>query len=855
MEQQVVKYEDTFYLKHEKGQYLIPAESGRHDWPKLGNTGKAKLQIIGGKGEVTSNSYIKIRTTESSTGKNDVLGAFGDSHNCYYWRDEYDNGKQGWRITKASGTPGPIYYGDRVFITNISYSNQRLAPDTKYQNYVTTVENAGEAWILEPGTAIVAAASSPAQGSQPTDSKSLKVFHCSVASGDPTSSSVIIWTRINPDEYQENIPLTYQVSLSGNFESDDVQTGTVKASDFGEKTDYTVQVDLDQNNIKLESDQTYYYKFIYGDNIESPVGRCRTLPATNDTREKLRLAVLTCNDYSTGYFNAFYHLAEEPDLDFVIHLGDFAYEYPQYPPGYGDIIRHDLSLEDNPYPHKSPDNCDRAISLQHFRQIYQTYRQDPALQKAMENHTWIITLDDHEIADNCYWDYQNNTMDVSADEPLHPIYEHLGRNSPDAMEAMRELFINATQAWREYVPARVQPVDQPDDPRFKLYRSYHFGSLMDFFLTDSRSFRDRPNLEVNEQILEKAKNYLEAHPNAKISDAMKEARKELSFKDWKASMLGPEQKEWLLGGLEDSETTWRVWGNQTFLATALANEMMGEIDDWHGFKAERYEILQSVKGIEKRKHEDADDQSHFVVFTGDMHTSLIAYLKTDTESLSSQLATGPVSNFVSGGVNIGKGVASAATLDVSGAVENVGEGLSSLGEGILNVGKEIGSGILNPIETVQDVYEKGKNNLNFDYTKLTGVELMTPSVTSPGISEGILKKIESKSPVNIPETIEKLLPFTDNSIDEQHSWQHKLVTGSLIKSLSPHIEHFDSRVNGYAIAEFTQTVLKWSVYRVNKTVYDKLDDGRNISTLRAEKELVQSVTYNPDGISLENESW
>ena len=559
--QTVVKFSDTFYLKHESGQYLIAADRGRHNWPQLGNTGKVALQLVGSKDEVTANSYIKIRTTESATRNNDVLGAFGDSHNCYYWRDGYDDGKQGWRITKASGNSGPIHYGEKVYITNIAYHEQRLTPDTRNQGYVTTVKNARSEWILESTEAL------SANELDALDSKN--VFAWSVASGDPTESGVILWTRVNPEIYDGTTPLKYQVSQKPDFQSVIVD-GQVKASEFGEERDYTVHVDLDELENKLEPDTYYFYRFSYKD-VLSPVGRCKTLPAADAEINKLCFAVLTCNDYSTGYFNAFYHLAAEDEIDFVIHLGDFIYEYPQYPPGYGEIVREDLTLENQQYPPKNSETGERATSLEHFRHIYQTYRQDPALQKAMERHTWIITLDDHEIADNCYWDYDKKTMGISVDEPPHPVYEH--EKKPEvANKVMRQLFIEATQAWREYVPARVEKASDSEDPRYQLYRHFRFGRLMDFFLTDSRSYRDKPDLEINQQILEKAKQYQESHPNANISDAMTHARQEMNLPDWKASMLGKEQKEWLIDGLTNSVSVplWKVWGNQTFSGYSIS---------------------------------------------------------------------------------------------------------------------------------------------------------------------------------------------------------------------------------------------------------------------------------------------
>lgn len=817
--QTVVKFGDTFYLKNKSGQYLIAADNGRYFFPQLDNKRHQRLQLKNKTGELQHNDEIKIRSLETQLGDRDVLGAFPDSHNCYYWNDGYDKRKQSWKITKASGKPGKIRYGDEVYLTNVYYDNQTLAADTKHPGYLTTVKNDKEVWILE--------STQKQTVTESITSKPNTVFDLSVASGDPTPTGVVLWTKVNPESetYQENIPLKYEVARDRKF-SDLVTNGTIKASDINQETDYTVKVNLD----KLEPNQRYFYRFIYnGEN--SPIGRCKTLPATNEQIDKFRLAVITCNDYSTGYFNAFYHLAEE-DIDFVVHLGDFVYEYPQYPPNYGDIFRTDLKLIDNPFPISEDDheNAERTVLLKDFRHVYRTYRRDPALQKAMENHTWIITLDDHEIADNCYWDYKNNTMDISIDKPLHPIYRKFKKGSDEAKAAMRQLYESATQAWSEYIPTSFQKTGEPP---YKLYRHFHFGSLIDFFLTDSRSFRDKPDLEVNEQILAEVKRYQESNPNDSISEAMTHARKIVEEMrsdwnegdaEWKASMLGLEQKEWLINGVTNSDATWKVWGNQTLLATALANELKGEIDDWHGFKAERYEILQAVKDSETDKQ--TEKTSRFVVLTGDMHTSLIAYLKTEFSG------------------------------DMPTSLEDIGDILSS------------------PIDSTITGIGRIQNKANWDYSKLAGVEFMTPSLTSPGISDGIYgeiaKKTGSESLAPVTETVEAAADWALSGASsllssvvpdvvkdavetlEDNVSLHKTVTGNVIKRLSPHIEHFDSSVNGYAIAEFTKDKMQWYVYAIDKTIYDKTDDGRNLSTNRAEKKLVQSATYNPNGIQLDD---
>lgn len=867
-----VKFGDTFYLRNKSGQYLIAADKGRYFFPQLDNKDGERLQIVGDTKELQHNDEIKIRSLETRLGDKpkgmtslrDILGAFPDSHNCYYWNNGYDDRKQKWKITKASGKLGIIHYGEDVVLTNVYYDKQTLAADTKHPGYLTTDKHRKEVWILESTEKITAANS--------ITSKPKTVFDLSVASGDPTPTGVVLWTRINPESesYRDDIPVQYQVALSRDFNEPLIE-GTVAASDINEKTDYTVKVKLD----KLKSDKRYFYRFIYGAET-SPIGRCKTLPTKHAELKNLSLAIITCNDYSSGYFNAFYHLAEE-DIDFVVHLGDFVYEYPQYPSDYGEILRTDLKLTDKRYKTKYPnENVDRTILLADFRRVYQTYRRDPALQKAMENHTWIITLDDHEIADNCYWDYANDTMSVSVDKPLHPIQENLGKDSQEAKDAMKQLYEDAIQAWSEYVPANFQKTGKPP---YKLYRSFCFGSLMDFYLTDSRSFRDKPDLEINQQILAKVKEHQASNPDLKISDTMAAVRREMNLHDWQASMLGKDQREWLIEGVIKSNADWKVWGNQTLLATSTMNETIGEIDDWHGFKAERYEILQAVK--ERETDIRGSDKSRFVVFTGDMHTSLIAYLKTETDSWASDLATSAtLSNFGSAIKNAGKGLWSGVTLDLPSAANNLGEGAKNLAAGGINAVENLGSGIMNPLETSQKIVEDGVNNLNYDYSKLAGVEFMTPGLTSPGLSEYIYVSAGNKAgdlekelginlaPVTetvgaaassifesassllssvVPDVIEDAVETVEDKVSA-----HKLATANVIKRFSPHIEHFDSSVNGYAIAEFTKEKMRWYVYAIDKTIYDKTDGGRNLSTNRAEKKLVQSATYDPDGISLDD---
>ncbi|MBO0797745.1 MAG: PhoD-like phosphatase N-terminal domain-containing protein, partial [Blastocatellia bacterium] len=146
------------------------------------------------------------------------------------------------------------------------------------------------------------------------------VFGLSVASGDPTSSGVILWTRINPSAWIEGDSLAFEVASDPDFNQVIVQ-GLAQSSDFGPERDYTVKIDLDG---RLSANRYFYYRFIYHQTA-SRTGRCRTLPAPSDSPDRIKFAVLTCQDYANGYYGAFSLLSQETDVDFVVHLGDFIY--------------------------------------------------------------------------------------------------------------------------------------------------------------------------------------------------------------------------------------------------------------------------------------------------------------------------------------------------------------------------------------------------------------------------------------------------------------------------------------------------------------------------------------------------
>src|SRR5438034_1098891 len=202
----------------------------------------------------------------------------------------------------------------------------------------------------------------------------------------------------------------------------------ITADAIGPAADHTVRVDLDGH---LAPGERYHYRFVYGCKA-SRTGRCRTLPAAGIGA--LRLALITCQDFTNGYYEVFRHLAAD-DVDFVLHLGDFIYESA------GDPRFQMLPFEDRKII--LPSDGKVAMDLRDYRHLYRTYRGDPNLQRALERHTFIFIPDDHETANDCYWDWMRDTLGA----PDHPRKDDVG--------AMRQLKLGSQRAWIDYVPARV----------------------------------------------------------------------------------------------------------------------------------------------------------------------------------------------------------------------------------------------------------------------------------------------------------------------------------------------------------------------------------------------------------------
>lgn len=406
------------------------------------------------------------------------------------------------------------------------------------------------------------------------------VFGLSVASGDPTASGVILWTRINDDQWQPDTQLAFEVALDEAF-SQIVAQGVVDSADFDANRDYTVKLDLDGS---LSAGGVFYYRFIY-QQTASQTGRCRTLPAANSAPTGLKLGLLTCQHYTNGYYGALHHLAQE-DVDFVLHVGDFIYESGSTNQ---DYPTHVLQI-----PGGSP-----ATSLEAYRYLYRAYHSDPFMQEVMARHTFIIIWDDHEMANDCYWDYD-------LDAPGAPDHPFAGNPA-----ALTQLKLESQRAWAEYVPARPQIDPNATHPHdyLTIYRRFQFGDLADLFMTDERTYRT-------------------PHPCGESTIGGRYVSLGCPMQSDPAQMmLGQAQHDWLVDGLVNSPAIWKLWGNEVIQMELIIprpqnpnGDIFLNLDAWDGYEYERRNILTQVR--------DAG-MKNLVVLTGDLHAYMAGYLKID----------------------------------------------------------------------------------------------------------------------------------------------------------------------------------------------------------------------------------
>lgn len=415
-------------------------------------------------------------------------------------------------------------------------------------------------------------------------------FDHGVASGDPLSDRIILWTRVTPDDPKARVEVGYEVI--------DATTGLVASR--GEvytdaSRDFTVKVDA--KGLSPATPYTYKFTVLNADaEVVSPIGRTRTTAISGDA--PVRIAVVSCSNWQFGYFNAYQSIAEEEPLDAIVHLGDYIYEYGT--DGYGGETAEALNRKHDP--------VHEIVSLSDYRKRHAQYRSDTATQSAHAAAPWICTWDDHESANNSYRTGAEN-HDPDQGEGNWSDRKHV-----------------AIQAYFEWMPIR----EPEGNLRSAAWRSFTFGDVATLHALESR-------LTGRSEELSWAEAIGDATDPDEVSNRVQAYVPKVM--DPKRTLLGKEQEDWLAGELASSSEngkTWQVLANQVIMARVklpnltrtlspetiekqidLVQQMIGfsalgmpmNLDAWDGFPEARDRLYAAAKSTNAR----------LITLTGDTH--------------------------------------------------------------------------------------------------------------------------------------------------------------------------------------------------------------------------------------------
>jgi alkaline phosphatase D len=391
-------------------------------------------------------------------------------------------------------------------------------------------------------------------------------FTLGVASGDPTPKSFVLWTRLatNPLVAGGGLPaepyeVRYELARDEDFRHVFRHGTTVALPDEA----HSVRVKLDE----LPPEREYFYRFKAGDEI-SPIGRTRTGPPGNSMVDTLTFAFVSCQNFADGYFTPYADVASAPDIEAVIHLGDYIYE------GSARVVRAHTPARE-------------IRTLDEYRIRHGQYKTDPNLQAAHAAHPWLVTWDDHE--------FKNNYADLDLDPNV-------------ALEVARARRAAAYMAYWEHMP--LSRARKPQGPDLQLYRRFHWGKLATFNVLDGRQYRSDQPLPCT-------------HAQRDVAGYCP------SDLDAGRTMLGAEQRDWLLEELATTKARWNVLAQQTGFAPfnrqtpVLPRNFGTEADNWDGYVAERQRLLDWMA-----EHGTANP----VVLTGDTHQNWIRNVPPDYRS-------------------------------------------------------------------------------------------------------------------------------------------------------------------------------------------------------------------------------
>ena len=413
------------------------------------------------------------------------------------------------------------------------------------------------------GTAALLAA--PALLPMGAEAAANTVFQHGVASGDPLSDRVILWTRVTPTAPKPAITVTYVIATDPAL-TQVVLRGSAKTNPG---RDYTVKVDP----AGLQPATTYYYQFS-AEGTMSPVGRTKTLPTTG--AQSLRMAVVSCSNHAYGYFNAYGRIAARADLDLVMHLGDYLYEYGAGQ--YGNV--------------RTPEPAHEMVTLADYRLRHAQYKRDADSQAMHRQHPLIAIWDDHEVSNDSWKNGAQN-------------------HQPGTEGDWSARVAAGMQAYYEWMPVRPADVNKLRDN----HRGFAYGDLADLLMLEER-------LSERSQQLTTASHTTAFGPGFATTDP--------GYGDASRTLLGDTQESWLVDRLRTTPARWKLLGQGVMFAQLKApgaNQATDpglyfiNSDQWDGYEPARNRLYAAIKG------DAAHPQvNNLVVLTGDIHSSWAADL-------------------------------------------------------------------------------------------------------------------------------------------------------------------------------------------------------------------------------------
>jgi alkaline phosphatase D len=402
-------------------------------------------------------------------------------------------------------------------------------------------------------------------------------FQLGVAAGDPLPNGFVIWTRLAPKPLQEHGGMpSLGVAVRWEVSEDEHFARIVRSGDTIARPELAHSVHVEVAG--LQPWRRYWYRFVVAGAEASPVGRARTAPAAGDLPARVRIASAGCQNYPAGWYDAWRHLSEEPELDAVFHYGDYIYEGG---PNSAVEIR---DAAGKLFERRHVGN--EIYSLDDYRRRYAQYKSDPHLRAAHAAAAFISSFDDHEVDNNWAAAYDQDGT------------------APELFALRRAV---AMQAWYEHMPVRRAQFPAPKG--LTMFRRLDYGRLLRMHVLDTRSYR-------NDQLCGES-----GPSNCRNQDGPD------------ATLLGTIQESWLGDGLVNG-ARWNLLAQQIRVMPFLRPNMtgvdvLGSTDQWAGYPAARARL---VKTIMDRK------LTNVIVATGDAHVHNVGLVPVRDEALDGPAA-------------------------------------------------------------------------------------------------------------------------------------------------------------------------------------------------------------------------